>query len=529
MANQYPSTNEMIDAPMTDESVDGVSVVLISTFWWIVDDGTRRLPQLLFNLTHNDHMHTYANTTRRAKIIDGIGSQEVQSELDTASEQNVSLGDLTDVLAALNSSEDSAPPLTPLNEKEGINVDKSDLGDFGQDLWAYLAKEKLRWSSQEQSMEVDSLSIGEMTDVVKAIAKPGKGRKYKSKKKEKKRKKAITLLRKGTTSDTGPNSDTEAEAEGGNTMDEEVETTLQVVSKPGHEMAALWQERRVRVHFDSLPAKSIFAVGPSKYITRQKKTPLERSRNVTKKMLLHFKDFADSGVVVDSVVESSGSQVADSQQANSAAKKASNNIHVFIDNSNILVGMLETIRDRDGIDIHEIPRYSRPKLDYHVLFTILERGRQADRKVLVASSPLWQPLRDATNAGYEVAVLERVKKHMNIGLDSTSEDESTSKRRGGKKEQGVDEILHLKILESILDSETPATMVLATGDAAPSEYGEGFFRCAQRALQRGWKVEVISWRRGVSKLWTDKDFKRQWKAQFRVICCLEEFMEELEA
>ncbi|KAG0266214.1 hypothetical protein DFQ27_009927 [Actinomortierella ambigua] len=60
-------------------------------------------------------------------------------------------------------------------------------------------------------------------------------------------------------------------------------------------------------------------------------------------------------------------------------------------------------------------------------------------------------------------------------------------------EQCVDELLHLKILETLLDCE-PGVIVLATGDGAPSEYGGGgFYDVVKRALDRGWLVEIFSW------------------------------------
>ncbi|KAF9978868.1 hypothetical protein BGZ73_008869 [Actinomortierella ambigua] len=65
-------------------------------------------------------------------------------------------------------------------------------------------------------------------------------------------------------------------------------------------------------------------------------------------------------------------------------------------------------------------------------------------------------------------------------------------------EQCVDELLHLKMLETLLDCE-PGVMVLATGDGAPSEYGGGgFYDVVKRALDRGWLVEIFSWEEQLS-------------------------------
>ncbi|KAK5242454.1 hypothetical protein LTR16_008501, partial [Cryomyces antarcticus] len=93
-------------------------------------------------------------------------------------------------------------------------------------------------------------------------------------------------------------------------------------------------------------------------------------------------------------------------------------------------------------------------------------------------------------------------------------------------EQGVDEILHLKILESIVDTETPSTVVLATGDAAEAEYSQGFMRMVERALTKGWKVELVSWSKNISGAYKRQDFLRQWGDRFRIIE-LDDYAEEL--
>ncbi|CAG8488937.1 9175_t:CDS:2 [Ambispora gerdemannii] len=232
---------------------------------------------------------------------------------------------------------------------------------------------------------------------------------------------------------------------------------------------------------------------------------------------------------------------------------SSDPIHVFVDNSNILVGFLAYCREKKiaqmnahGVEsvLHSNPR---PQIDYEALFTILERGRETERKILVASSPLYQNLEIAENGGYEVSVLRRVKRPIDKLIDTTINEDpfsnvinkqelqqpqkpprmAAAKPNGMEKEQCVDELLHLKILESLLDYSAPTTLVLASGDGKDSEYFQGgFHKCVVRALERGWKVEVISWQRQLSHNFLDKKFLKKWDGRYYVIF-LDWFAKEL--
>ena len=93
-------------------------------------------------------------------------------------------------------------------------------------------------------------------------------------------------------------------------------------------------------------------------------------------------------------------------------------------------------------------------------------------------------------------------------------------------EQGVDEILHLKILESIVDTDIPGTIVLATGDAAQAEYSEGFMAMAERALKKGWTVELVSWSKNISAMYTRKPWRDAWGERFKIVT-LDDYAEEL--
>jgi len=202
-------------------------------------------------------------------------------------------------------------------------------------------------------------------------------------------------------------------------------------------------------------------------------------------------------------------------------------IHVFVDNSNILVGFLAYCRQYARRSRGLLGQRSRPTLDYDALFTILERERNIARRVLVASSPLYQPLEKADQAGYEVSVLKRVKRTSDDPNSTQTDHSDYQLPFEMEKEQCVDELIHLKILESLLDYHAPATLVLASGDGKDAEYFEGgFHKCVIKALERGWKVEIISWQRQLSQNFLNKKFLSKWQDKYHVVF-LDWFAEEL--
>lgn len=92
----------------------------------------------------------------------------------------------------------------------------------------------------------------------------------------------------------------------------------------------------------------------------------------------------------------------------------------------------------------------------------------------------------------------------------------------------VDELLHLKMMQSLIDCPEPGTMVLATGDAADAEFSDGFHKNVVRALERGWHVEVIAFEDNTSSAWKNPSFMKKWPYQFRV-WYLDALVEELMA
>ena len=164
------------------------------------------------------------------------------------------------------------------------------------------------------------------------------------------------------------------------------------------------------------------------------------------------------------------------------------------------------------------------QLSFHNLSLILERGRPTVKRVLVGSDDI-DSTQEAKSLGYETNILARVQKfrpynnrYQNGTSGASSGSDSQANRGQLKKvEQAVDEILHLKMSQSVLDTETPSTMVLATGDAAEAEYSDGFLRTAERALKRGWKLELVAFKQNISYAYRNPVWTAIWGSSFRII------------
>lgn len=154
-----------------------------------------------------------------------------------------------------------------------------------------------------------------------------------------------------------------------------------------------------------------------------------------------------------------------------------------------------------------------------------------------SSSRCIAPLTESRFQGYEISILQRVprppdsKSKPAAVIAADAEKAGKDKKRQGSatvntnarkagpeadennskhyKEQGVDEVLHLKILETLMDyspstnaSKTRPVLVLATGDANSSEYNPtGFLGCVRRALALGWDVELLAFPEGLASTW----------------------------
>ena len=126
----------------------------------------------------------------------------------------------------------------------------------------------------------------------------------------------------------------------------------------------------------------------------------------------------------------------------------------------------------------------------------------------------------------EVARLRKSDHHHPAAHPSSGTDSPAIGGTRRRVEQGVDEILHLKIAQSVIDCDTPSTIVLASGDAAEAEYSDGFLKMLERALRKGWKVELVAFKSNVSSAYRKEAWRRQWQASFSIIE-LDEFAENL--
>ncbi len=149
--------------------------------------------------------------------------------------------------------------------------------------------------------------------------------------------------------------------------------------------------------------------------------------------------------------------------------------HIFFDNSNIFGGA-----QREAERLEPFIPWVAIRIYYRNLFRLIEGRGTISTRVLSGSvppgnDPLWQTARDL---GYDTNLLRRVE----------NDD-------GRMVEQAVDEMLHLKIANTILDntSRQHQCLVIASGDGNVSEYDTSFPLQAERALRQGWEVEIWSW------------------------------------
>jgi hypothetical protein len=146
---------------------------------------------------------------------------------------------------------------------------------------------------------------------------------------------------------------------------------------------------------------------------------------------------------------------------------------VFVDNSNIFGGARRT-----ASFVEAAAPWQAIRLYFRNFARLTEGSHSVATRVLAGSVPpgnedLWEYARQA---GSDTRLLNT------IGRDD-----------GRLGEQGVDELLQLKIAYVLIDYGPPQTLILGTGDGGAGEFDTSFERQVSRALKCGWDVEVWSW------------------------------------
>jgi hypothetical protein len=219
-------------------------------------------------------------------------------------------------------------------------------------------------------------------------------------------------------------------------------------------------------------------------------------------------------------------------------RNSAHGLHVFVDASNIMIGLKDMLR------YHGL-HHNAYDMSFDSLALLMERRRPVAKRFFAGSHREANPLPHVAKlvetskaVGYDSVMQEQVlivredsekKKFFNdvkkmgwhkatqmrsgSGSDSeTGPPAATPKTPAAPKwvEQGVDEILHLKMCQSIIDTEVPSTMVLATGDGAVAEMSDGFLAHVERALKKGWKVELVSWGQQINGGYRKRQFRAKW-------------------
>lgn len=153
-------------------------------------------------------------------------------------------------------------------------------------------------------------------------------------------------------------------------------------------------------------------------------------------------------------------------------------VHVFWDNSNIWISLQNLCRERENVPTAAL------RVNLKALEDFVVRDRKTGMKAIAGSYPpeCEDLISYAKSMGYDTTFMHRV-------------DDGTRIR-----EQGVDMSLHYRMLETIVDSDKPEVMALLTGDSGiDPESNTGFIKLVERALKKGWTVEVYAVKESLSQ------------------------------
>ena len=147
-------------------------------------------------------------------------------------------------------------------------------------------------------------------------------------------------------------------------------------------------------------------------------------------------------------------------------------VFIYWDNSNIFISAQQVAVDREGESVR-----NRLRIHFRNLLLLARAEREVEHAIAVGSVPpelehVWNRLE---SEGVAVEIFERG------GL--------------GGREQAVDQALQTAMLRDGFDyNGDPGIAVMLTGDGAGFARGVGFHADLERMRQRGWRIEVLSWR-----------------------------------
>jgi len=150
-------------------------------------------------------------------------------------------------------------------------------------------------------------------------------------------------------------------------------------------------------------------------------------------------------------------------------------INVFWDNSNIWLVGQKVCSGR------EAGKEGIFRIHFANLFNYVVSGREVNYAFVGGSLP---PSNDDLWRRFEK-------------LGARVETQERGALNGG--EVAVDQAIQMAMLELILDKDEPETIVLLTGDGNGYQDGKGFIKQLERAVSKGWKIEVVSWDAGCNR------------------------------
>lgn len=174
-------------------------------------------------------------------------------------------------------------------------------------------------------------------------------------------------------------------------------------------------------------------------------------------------------------------------------------VFIYWDDSNIFISTREVAAEREGDQAR-----SRVRVHFRNLLDLARAGRDIEHAIAVGSIPpeLRQVWNRLENEGVTVQLLER------------------GALQG--REQGVDQLLQTAMLRDAFDyNGDPGIAVLLTGDGAGFDDGVGFHADLERLRNRGWRVEVLSWRHSCNRR------MREWAEENGIFVALDDFYENI--